>query len=72
MKKVERRCGYYWVCQPNTTPEIAYYWGKYWTMTGQDRVYREAEFSYIMPERFEPPTFEALKQFPTPIQPPND
>jgi hypothetical protein len=57
-------CGFYWVCQKNCTPEIAYCWGKYWTVTGNDHPFSITAFEFIDPVRIENPTFDRLRHFP--------
>jgi len=57
-----RKPGFYWVCQYNTTPEIAFFWGKCWTVNGNDNLVKESVFEYIYTEPIKTPTFEELKK----------
>lgn len=60
-----RKCGFYWVCSRNTTPQIAYCWGKYWTITGNERAFVESDFEFIDSTSLAFPTYNHMKQFPT-------
>lgn len=59
-----RKCGFYWVCPFNSTPEIAYCYGLYWTLSGNDRPYKERDFEFIDPKPLKFPTYDCMKQFP--------
>jgi hypothetical protein len=58
------KCGFYWVCRKNTTPEIAYCWGLYWTVSGQDKPLKRENFEFIDPNPINPPGYSHMKQFP--------
>lgn len=65
-EKKYMQCGFYWVCRFQCTPEIAFCWGKYWTVTGSDKAYQEHYFEFIDPNRLVSPAFDHMKRFPTP------
>lgn len=64
MEKKYPKCGFYWVCRRNTTPEIAYCWGLIWTVTGDDKPFRKESFEFIDPTPIEFPSYENISQFP--------